>query len=66
MMEMLVANHRIRSRLDDRGIRVFRSFVGTWLTAQEMAGYSLSFMKLDNELKHYLDLPCESLGFSRM
>lgn len=66
MMEMLVANRRIRSRLDDKGIRVFRSFVGTWLTAQEMAGYSLSFMKLDDELKHFLERPCESLGFSRM
>ena len=66
MMEMLIVNRRIRQILDREGIKVHRTDVGTWLTVQEMAGFSVTLMKLDEELKHYLDLPAESLGYSRM
>lgn len=66
MMEMLIVNRRIRQILDREGIKVYRTDVGTWLTVQEMAGFSVTLMKLDDELKHYLDLPAESLGYSRM
>jgi dihydroxyacetone kinase-like protein len=66
MMEMLVVNRRIRQVLQDRGIIVHRTEVGTWLTVQEMAGFSVTLMKLDAELKQYLDMPCQSVGFSRM
>lgn len=66
MMEMLVVNRRVRQILSDREINTARTHVGTWLTAQEMAGFSITLMRLDDELKHYLDLPCDSLGFSRM
>lgn len=66
MMEMLIVNRRIRQILDERGIKVHRTDVGTWLTVQEMAGFSVTLMRLDDELKRYLDMPAESLGYSRM
>lgn len=66
MMEMLVVNRRIRQVLDETGVNVYRTDVGTWLTAQEMAGFSVSLMKLDDELKRYLDMPSRSVGFSTM
>ncbi|MBX3582303.1 MAG: dihydroxyacetone kinase subunit DhaK [Rhizobiaceae bacterium] len=66
MMEMLIVNRRIRQILDSQGIKVHRSDVGTWLTVQEMAGFSVTLMRLDDELKRYLDMPAESLGYSRM
>ena len=66
MMEMLVVNRRIRTILEEKGIRVHRTDVGTWLTVQEMAGFSVTLMKLDEELKPLLDMPCRSVGFSNM
>lgn len=66
MFELLIANRRVRQILDREGITVHRSFVGSWLTSQEMAGFSVSLMKLDQELKHYLDLPAASFGFSSL
>ena len=66
MMEMLVVNRRLRQILAERGIRVHRTFMGTWLTVQEMAGFSVTMMRLDEELKRYLDMPCDSFGLSRM
>ncbi|MCR9135180.1 MAG: dihydroxyacetone kinase subunit DhaK [Alphaproteobacteria bacterium] len=65
MMEMLIVNRRIRQILADRNISVHRSDVGTYLTVQEMAGFSITLMKLDAELKHFLDLPCDSFGFKQ-
>jgi phosphoenolpyruvate---glycerone phosphotransferase subunit DhaK len=66
MMEMLIVNRRIRQILEREEIKVHRTDVGTWLTVQEMAGFSVTLIKLDEELKHYLDMPAESLGYSRM
>ena len=64
--ELLIANRRVRQILDREGIRVHRTYVGSYLTSLEMAGYSISLMKLDAELKHYLDLPSASPGFSSL
>ena len=66
MFELLIANRRVRQILDREGITVHRSFVGSWLTSQEMAGFSISLMKLDAELKHYLDMPASSFGFTSL
>ena len=66
MMEMLIVNRRIRQILKREQIKVHRTDIGTWLTVQEMAGFSVTLMKLDDELKHYFDMPAESLGYSRM
>jgi len=66
MMEMLIVNRRIRQILKEKNIDVYRTYVGTWLTVQEMAGFSVTLMKLDDELKHYLDLPARSVGLSNM
>ena len=66
MFELLIANRHVRQILEHEGIKVHRSFVGSWLTSQEMAGFSISLMKLDDELKHYLDLPASSFGFTSL
>ena len=66
MMELLIANRRMRQILDREGIRVHRTLIGGWLTSMEMAGYSISLMKLDAELRHYLDLPSSSFGFTSL
>ena len=64
MFELLIVNRRVRQILAQEGIRVHRTLIGSYLTSQEMAGFSISLMKLDEELRHYLDLPCSSFGFT--
>ncbi len=66
MFELLIVNRRVRQILEREGIKVYRTYVGSWLTSQEMAGFSISLMKLDDELKHFLDLPCSSFGFTSL
>lgn len=65
MMEMLIANRQINRILRDRGIRVHDSAIGAYITAQEMAGFSITLMKLDDELKRYYDMPIKSFGYTK-
>ncbi len=64
-MELFVANRRVRQRLDEAGITVHKSEVGPFITSQEMAGYSVTLMRLDDELKTYLDAPAKSLAYTK-
>jgi dihydroxyacetone kinase-like protein len=65
MMELLVANRCVRRILAKAGIAVHRTDVGSFLTCQEMAGLSITLLRLDDELKRYLDMPAASLAYSR-
>lgn len=65
-MELLVVARRVHQILKDSGVSVHRSDIGSFLTCQEMAGLSITLLKLDAELKRYLDLPAQSFGYSRI
>ena len=43
--------------LNQKKIRVYRSFVGEYATSMEMAGASISICKVDEDMKQYLDYP---------
>lgn len=66
MMELLILNRALKPLLRERGIKVYATVVGDIVTCQEMAGLSVSLMKLDDELKRYWDMPAQSVGFSKM
>lgn len=49
--EQYVVTRRVLQRLAERNISVFTTYVGEYATAMEMAGFSISLLKLDDELK---------------
>jgi dihydroxyacetone kinase-like protein len=65
MMELLIVNRKVRQILDAAGIKVYDTVMGSFCTCQEMAGFSISLLKLDAELKRYYDLPARSFGFTK-
>lgn len=64
-MEMLIVARRVTQVLADAGIRVHRTEMGSFLTCQEMAGMSVTLLRLDDELKACLDRPARSFAYSR-
>ena len=66
MTELLIVNKEAKKALNEKGIVVHDTIVGHKLTCQEMAGFSISMTKLDDELKPLWDMPCESIGYSKM
>lgn len=64
-MEILVVNRKARQLLADKGIEVVRTDVGSYFTSQEMAGFSLTLLRLDDDLERLLAAPCSSLPYSQ-
>jgi dihydroxyacetone kinase-like protein len=52
--------------LKDNGIAVFNTYVGEFATSMEMAGASISILKLDGELKRLLSRPANSPFFTQI
>lgn len=63
LMELFIFNNDLHDILEKKGIKVYKTFVGNYMTALEMAGCSVSLLKLDDELKRYLDAPCNAPFF---
>lgn len=55
--ELYIVYRQVASRLEGLGVEPTKILVGHYATSMEMAGASLSFMKLDNELTQYFDAP---------
>src|SRR3990172_3270601 len=54
-MEQFIAMRRTLQNLEKLGIKVHKAEAGNYATCQEMAGFSITLMKLDDELKKYYD-----------
>ncbi|MEA4895629.1 MAG: dihydroxyacetone kinase subunit DhaK [Oscillospiraceae bacterium] len=60
LMELYILNQEVRKILDAKNIKVYRTFVGNYMTSIEMSGCSLTLLKLDDELKTLIDAPCDT------
>lgn len=65
MMECLIVNRAARALLAERGISVHATDIGPYVTCQEMAGFSITLMRLDDELRRLYDLPADSVGYRK-
>ncbi|MBC5735671.1 dihydroxyacetone kinase subunit DhaK [Lawsonibacter faecis] len=65
LMELYIMNRRLRQRLDCAGVEIHDMQVGSYVTSQEMAGASISLLRLDGELAGYFDRPCSSPHYRR-
>jgi len=57
LMELFIVNRKVQELLEKLRIPVHRTEVGNFLTTLEMAGCSLTLMRLDDELKKCSDAP---------
>ena len=63
LMELYILNNEVQKILEEKGVKCYKTFVGNYMTALEMAGASVTLLKLDDELKGYLDYPSEAPAF---
>ena len=57
-----MCNH-VHDVLAAKGINVYRTYVGNFMTSLEQEGFSISLMKLDSEMKDLLDAPADTPAF---
>ncbi len=60
LMELYLINNHAQDVLAAKGIKIHKTFVGNYMTSIEQEGYSISLMKLDEELKELLDAPADT------
>lgn len=65
VMEQYIVFNDVEKNLTEKGICVYKSYVGNYFTSLEMAGVTCTLMKLDDELKECIDYECESVGLSQ-
>lgn len=61
-MELYIIVKEVDDLLKAKNITPYKYFVGNFMTSLEMAGCSISLLKLDAELKRLLDAPCNTIG----
>ncbi|WP_180123696.1 dihydroxyacetone kinase subunit DhaK [Acinetobacter sp. YH12097] len=54
LQELYVFNHDVCEHLARKGIKIYRTFVGNYMTSIDMNGASVSLLAVDDELKTYL------------
>jgi len=60
LMELYIVNKRVNEILTEMRVKIHKTFVGEYMTSLEMAGFSVSILKLNTELKELFDSPADS------
>ncbi len=55
--ELYILSGNVNTLLQEKGVRIYRTFVGEYATSMEMAGASISICKVDEEMKEWIDMP---------
>ncbi len=63
--ELYILFRRVAQMMDERGIEIYKAYVGEYVTSLEMAGASISVMKLDDELARLVDAPADCAMFAQ-
>jgi dihydroxyacetone kinase-like protein len=62
LIELFGAFNSVNKILGGQGIKIGRSLVGNYITSLEMAGFSVTLLKLDDELVKFWDAPVHTPG----
>ncbi|MEH7238489.1 dihydroxyacetone kinase subunit DhaK [Bacillus sp. JJ1562] len=65
LMELYILNKRIAKILQEKEVEVYETFVGEYMTSLEMAGCSITLLKLDDQLTELLNADADTVAFKR-
>ncbi|MDO8189099.1 dihydroxyacetone kinase subunit DhaK [Conexibacter sp. JD483] len=60
LIELYIVYRRVAQVLGERGLKIERNLVGNFITSLEMAGTSITLLKLDDELVQLWDAPVDT------
>lgn len=63
LMELFVANKHVADVLAEKGIKIAKTLVGNYMTSLDMEGFSITLLKVDEELKALLNAPADTPAF---
>ena len=60
LMELFIVNNRVADILAEKGIKVYKTFCGEFMTSLEMEGFSITLLRLDDQMKELLDAEADT------
>ena len=66
LMELFIVNNHVHDVLAGKGIKIQKTLVGEYVTSLEMEGFSISLLKLDDELKALLEAPADTIAYKEI
>lgn len=60
LMELFIINNKVHDYLTEKGIQIHETMVGNYMTSIEMSGFSITLLRLDDELKELLDAKADT------
>ncbi len=60
LQELFILNNSVAKILKSKGIKTYKTYVGNYMTSLDMVGASVTLLKLDQELKTFLDAPVKT------
>ena len=63
LMELYIINNFVQDYLREQGVEVYDTMVGNFMTSIEMAGFSLTLLRLDDEMKALYDAQADTLAW---
>ncbi|MBS6256492.1 MAG: dihydroxyacetone kinase subunit DhaK [Megasphaera sp.] len=65
LMELYIVNNFVQDYLKEQGVHVYDTMVGNYMTSIEMAGFSLTLLRLDDDMKALYDAPADTLAWKK-
>ena len=63
LMELYIVNNRVNDVLTAKGIKVYKTLVGNYMTSLEQEGFSVTLLRLDEQMKELLDAPADTPAY---
>jgi len=63
LVELYVVYRDLHRFLEQRGINITRNLIGSYITSLEMAGCSITLLRLDDELTRLWDAPADTIAY---
>jgi dihydroxyacetone kinase-like protein len=62
LIELYIVYNELAKICAERGVKITRNLIGSYITSLEMAGCSITLLKLDDDLTRLWDAPVKTAG----
>lgn len=65
LMELFVVNNKVHDYLEAKNIKIYNTIVGNYMTSIEMEGFSITLLRLDDELKALYNAKADTPAYQK-
>ena len=65
VMELFIVNKFVNAYLYRNGVKIHDTLIGNYMTSIDMAGFSITILKLDETLRAFYDAPADTFAFKK-